>query len=133
MTRLLWTGGLALSAAGLLLTLLLWWADAGEGTVYGVACGSVLFIINMVLDTLFLIKSLKNDADSFVKRFFRGKLVRIVIVLMIFFTIWVFIALNRFIFVVTFFILYFLIYTIYSFFPSILVIHLPISNILRRY
>ena len=108
MTRLLWTGGMALSAAGLLLTLLLWWADAGEGTVYGVACGSVLFIINMVLDTLFLIKSLKNDADSFVKRFFRGKLVRIVIVLMIFFTIWVFIALNRFIFVVTFFILYFL-------------------------
>ncbi len=108
MIRSLWTGGAALSAAALLLTLLLWWGRVAEETVLGVAWGSGLFFINMILDTLFLIKSLKEDADSFVKRFFRGKLVRIVIVLMIFFTIWVFIALNRFIFVVTFFILYFL-------------------------
>ncbi len=108
MTRSLWTGGLVLSVAGGVIALSLWLGHGTDGMVSAVAWGTLLFFINMILDTFFLIKSLKNDADSFVKRFFRGKLVRVVIVLMIFFTIWVFVALNRFIFVVTFFILYFL-------------------------
>ncbi len=108
MTRLLWISGMVLAALALLLVVLLLLLSADRETIWAVAWGGGLFTLNMVLDTLFLIKSMKKDADSFVRQFFSGKLVRVVIVLMIFFTIWVFAALNRFIFVVTFFILYFL-------------------------
>ena len=67
-----------------------------------------LAIVNLFL-TLFLIeKNLTNNKNEFIKAFLYSTILRIVILLAIFFTIIVIVPLNHFVFGIGFFILYFL-------------------------
>ena len=73
-----------------------------------IASATLVMALNIALEALFLRRSIHNGGESFFKRYLSGKLVRLVIIIAIFFTIYVKIVAKSFVFIVLFFILYFL-------------------------
>lgn len=82
--------------------------DQSEPEILGFVFAALLALINIFLTAFFLEKNLKKKGKEFVKVFFRSTLIRLAIILMIFFTILVKMSLNHFVFGVGFLILYFL-------------------------
>lgn len=82
--------------------------NLGKPEISGFVYAGLLALLNIFLTAFFLEKNLKKMGKEFVKVFFRSTLIRLAIILMIFFTILVKMSLNHFVFGVGFLILYFL-------------------------
>ncbi|RMH61767.1 MAG: hypothetical protein D6677_11200 [Calditrichaeota bacterium] len=101
-----WGGGFWFVITGVALTLMAgdWYDSLSRPLLWA----ALLMGLNILMEAFNLKYAAQKTTDDFVKNFFRGKLVRVVIILAIFFTIYVNMAANGFIFIVVFFILYFL-------------------------
>ena len=76
--------------------------------IKGFVFAAILAVINIIITIFFIDFSLKKPTNEFVKIFLGTTILRLILVLTIFFTIvWV-VSLNHFVFSVAFFILYFL-------------------------
>jgi len=68
----------------------------------------ILALLNFVLALIFIDKNLTKKQNEFIKAFMHSTILRLVIILAIFFTIILLMPLNHFVFSIGFFILYFL-------------------------
>ena len=93
---------------GVFSSLLVFVKDYQKGEISALLLAGILALINIVFVVFFLVKKLGRPEKEFVSSFWRITLMRMVIILAIFFTILTKITLNHFVFTVAFFILYFL-------------------------
>jgi len=82
--------------------------DYGEPEILAFVFAGVLAIVNLVLTVFLIEKNLTKNKNDFIKGFLQSTMIRIAILLAIFFTIMVIMSLNHFVFGIAFFILYFL-------------------------
>lgn len=80
----------------------------GQTEVTSFVLAGVLAIVNIFLTVWLIEKNLTKNKNEFIKGFLQSTIIRIVILLAIFFTIIVLVPLNHFVFGIGFFILYFL-------------------------
>jgi len=82
--------------------------DYGSPEILALLCAAILAGLNLFLTVYLIEKNLTKNKNEFIKNFLQSTIIRIVILLAIFFTIVVIMPLNHFVFSVAFFILYFL-------------------------
>jgi len=82
--------------------------DYGRQEILALVLAGALAVINLVLTVFFIEKNLAKNKNEFIKGFLKSTIIRIVVLLAIFFTIMIIMSLNHFVFGVGFFILYFL-------------------------
>jgi uncharacterized membrane protein len=80
----------------------------GNPEILAFLSAGILAILNLVLTVLLIEKNLAKNKNEFIKSFLQSTIIRVVILLAIFFTILLIMPLNHFVFSVAFFILYFL-------------------------
>ena len=68
----------------------------------------ILALLNFIIAVILIDKNLAKKQNEFIKAFMQSTILRLVIILAIFFTIILMIPLNHFVFSIGFFILYFL-------------------------
>jgi hypothetical protein len=69
---------------------------------------AILALLNFILALIFIDKNLTKKQKEFINALMKSTILRLVIILAIFFTIILFVPLNHFVFSIGFFILYFL-------------------------
>lgn len=82
--------------------------DLGKAEIYGFSLAGSVNLLNFVSAMFFVERSLSKSNHEFIKAFVRSTIVRVVILVGIFFTIVLIMPLNHFVFSVSFVILYFL-------------------------
>ena len=82
--------------------------DYGEPEILSFILAGALAVVNLFLTVFLIEKNLAKNKNEFIKSFLQSTMIRIVILLAIFFTLLVIMSLNHFVFGIGFFILYFL-------------------------
>ena len=82
--------------------------DYGEPEILAFILAGALAVVNLFLTVFLIEKNLTKNKNEFIKSFLQSTMIRIVILLAIFFTLLVIMSLNHFVFGIGFFILYFL-------------------------
>ena len=82
--------------------------DFGDPEILALVLAGALAIVNLFLTVILIEKNLTKNKNEFIKGFLQSTMIRMLILLAIFFTIMVLLSLNHFVFGIGFFILYFL-------------------------
>jgi len=80
----------------------------GQAEIAAFIYAGILAVLNLILTMFFIDKNLTKKQNEFIKSFMQSTILRLVIILAIFFTIVLLMQLNHFVFSIGFFILYFL-------------------------